>query len=361
MSQPSLAYKMNINPEQYQFERSLPPGDEARYVALIRSQTGRRYVAKFSDPQLTFDELHLIMRANFVCPGVFPKITQAQFHDGAGYIMEHIDGPSFHEVYRGIKSHKNYAIQPLLVEALKKIRGMHFASSESYTSLFHNNIVVNRLRTIFFCPLIQRRADLLSTKKEKVDVSALSALNIKNVPEHSTAVGLAHRAISAYLQNLPTTESLIHGDPHFGNIMTESPTNAVYFIDPRCTWDGNRNSKLGYFDPLYDVAAIYHSLFANYNIIQDVHDKPAFTDNGIIFPQRTVNSFDEIFGLSLEGLSEYLERRPTESEKTRFIVYLACSLSGTMRYKIWTPTMQSLYSMFAYTCLVLNKVNIDRS
>jgi hypothetical protein len=137
------------------------------------------------------------------------------------------------------------------------------------------------------------------------------------------------RVVDAYLANLPNSESVIHGDPHLGNIICRG--DSIKFIDPRVTWDQVKSRSEGYFDPLYDVACLAHSVIAN--VILETFDE--------LFEQPEKRQ--ELINSALGLLGTYLQREAAAGECVRFITYLICSLSGNLKYPRWTPNKYTFW------------------
>ena len=348
---------MRLDPSLFQFEREIIPGEEAVRIALVISPHGKRYVAKSATPHRTFEETLIMMKSNFACPGVFPAVMQVHFRDESGYVMDHVAGSSLQEMFHAAADPMgDQGVQRCIAAALTRIGELHAASRDAYTSMFHETIVVGRLEIILRCPLIQQRFDDLEGASVAPVFEALRNFELIGATrEGTTPAALCALTTQAFLSHLPTHESLIHGDPHFGNILVEHLTGAVSFIDPRCSWDGKPNHKAGYFDSLYDVAAICHSLFANANVRTPVPTEVDRRERTICLTDDARKRFSTYFGFAMSSLRHYLDRDPTSSEVVRFVTYLACSLSGTMRYQIWTPHLDNLLSMYVLTCLTLQE------
>jgi len=346
---------MKLDASLFEFEQEIVPGEEAVRIALIKSIQGRRYVAKSATQRRAFEETLIMVKSNFACPGVFPDVIQVHLQGEPGYVMEHVPGSSLQEIFhRSADPARDPAVRSGIEAALRRISELHAASREAYTSQFHETIVVGRLRLILECPLIQFRIDDLEGASSSFAFKDLRSFElIGGVGEGVTPASLCARATQAFVAHAPTHESLIHGDPHFGNIMVDQTSGAVSFIDPRCTWDGVENQKSGYFNPLYDAAAICHSFFANANIRSRIRTEIDRRERTIRVSKVAREIFETHFDSAMASLKHYLGRDPLPAEIVRFVTYLACSLSGTMRYRIWTPCLDNLLSMYVFTCLTL--------
>jgi hypothetical protein len=87
----------------------------------------------------------------------------------------------------------------------------------------------------------------------------------------------------------------------------------------------------GYFDPLYDVACLAHSVVAN--VMLETCAELCKQ------PDRRQWLIDSARGL----LDMYLQRQATTGERVRFITYLICSLSGNLKYPRWTPNKDTFW------------------
>jgi hypothetical protein len=337
-------------------------GQEAIALQVFYNNMGQKYVKKTIGFEKVFEESFLMVKSNLEAKSIYPGISQINLGNESSYVMEYINGETLQQYFH--KCHITLYeenIKTLMFKAIDKIKELHNATKENYTSGFHNTIVSKRLSTILSCPIIANHfkdikpdgEDLKCTYSELKHYSIIHNGEIVNREPRKAY----ERSIKKYSRYLPKYESLIHGDPHFGNIMYDLQSDQIFFIDPRSSWDQEKNQKTGYFDPLYDIAAICHSFVANDNITREHHNSIHYELKQIHVDEQTLSLFEDYKTVFQQALKHYLSREAEKGELVRFLIYLACSLSGTMRYSIWAPSFNKLINMYLYSYLTLNLAN----
>ena len=303
----------------------LPGGAEA--TAVVKLSTNCSMVVKTTHPRLAAEEVAQIERINAALPGTCPSILHAETDRGI-YVTEFVHGATLEQLIQQSEDEDGSTVLKAIHPSIWVLRHLHFETRRPYESSYHETIVVKRLRSILHCRSTTdnlKRLTYLDIESYYLAMwdRGLVGENDKTLSDHLSFV------VSKYLECLPETESLIHGDPHFGNIVLHQ--QKPVFIDPRVTWDDVENPKPGYFDPLYDIACVAHSLIANV-IIERAHELV-----------ESVESRRRFLLVGQRLLDAYVGREPTEAEQVRFLTYLLCSLSGNLKYSRWTPTTETFW------------------
>jgi len=304
----------------------LPSGAEA--MSIVKLSANCSMVAKTITPQLAEEEVAQIRRINSVLPGTCPRILHVERESGL-YVTEFLPGETLeHQLRQHVRGFGAQLAEEILGPSLLILRRLHNVSRRPYGSSYHKIIVEKRL------------AEILNCHATTDNLRALSALNLETFyltagHEPLARRGVRHlsealsQVVDVYLANLPNSESLIHGDPHLGNIICQG--DSIKFIDPRVTWDQIKNGSEGHFDPLYDVACLAHSVIAN--VILETIDE--------LFEQ--LEKRQKLIDCALGLLGIYLQRKATTGEHVRFVIYLICSLSGNLKYPKWTPNENTFW------------------
>lgn len=319
---------------------SIKPGAEARTVTKVTARV--ELVLKLIDETKAEEEIAQIARIARHVPNFFPRLLPVRLPAGL-YATEFVPGTpldsalDFSVAFDGGRE----PVPWQLSLALAQLRSLHVASRRAYSSAYHEVIVYHRARSVPDCPRISAR------------FAALQAPGLQNPfpwPASELSRDLA-RALAAarirYDQIQPRFESLLHGDPHMGNIIAK-PDRTLYFIDPRVSWDGIANSIAGYFDPLYDCACVAHSFIANAILQARSARGPDTGDPPGRLLQSMSRSADAV-------LRDYLAGPPNEGEETRYLVYAACALLGNLRYPKWTPDLQAFQATVLVAQALLNQ------
>lgn len=299
-------------------------GAEARLVVKVDAYCS--VVVKAIRSRLAAEEVAHIKRMNAALPGICPPVVHFDTDRGI-YATEFAPGRTLERRLRdSLIDVTGTGHFELVAPCLVALRQLHLATQRRYASSYHDVIVANRLSKIL--------GSDLTTK----NLAALTDLDIETYYVTAWATGRTQsgslrtamsRVLERYSAFLPDVEALIHGDPHLGNIIMEEATPT--FIDPRVTWDDTPNPDPGYFDPLYDVACMAHSIFANLillaprDLLESVKARRALIANSI--------------GI----LDNYTRQKTTRGQRVRFITYLICSLSGNLKYSRWTPTTETFW------------------
>ncbi len=298
----------------------LPSGAEA--MSVVKLSANCSMVAKTIAPQAAEEEVAQIRRINSVLPGTCPRILHVERESGL-YVTEFLPGETLEQkLRRHVCGFGAQLVEEILGPSLLILRTLHNVSRRPYGSTYHRIIVEKRLAEILNCH---------ATTKNLRDQSPLDIERFYLTAGHEplARAGARHlsealsRLVDVYLANLPNSESLIHGDPHLGNIICQG--DSIKFIDPRVTWDQVKNGAEGHFDPLYDIACLAHSAIAN--VILETFDE--------LFEQHEKRQ--KLIDCALDVLGMYLQREATTGEHVRFVVYLICCLSGNLKYSKWAP------------------------
>jgi hypothetical protein len=318
----------------------MDPGAEAK--ALTKIVARGEFVLKAIDETKAKEEVRHIARIEALVPGFFPRLIHSQLDAGL-YAIEFVAGVPLESLLSLplIAEAKPDLSGPLAV-ALQRLKHLHDTSRRPYSGSYHKVIVDHRLRSVPLCQVIGKRFAELN------NVPGASAQSWSDCARSLSLTSALICTASRYARVLPTGESLIHGDPHLGNIIARKE-GGVCFIDPRVTWDRIKNPRAGYFDPLYDVACVAHSIMANAIV--------RFT--GTCDPQAVAESamLETLQAWAHATVETYLSRRPNEAEATRFTVYLACALLGNLRYAQWTPSQRSFASTIACVSALLKDLS----
>ncbi|MCD1260551.1 phosphotransferase [Paenibacillus athensensis] len=344
----------------------LAPGLEATSLKVITDTDGRCWVIKTIDEHRAYEEASLIIKSNQLlkksvqAKPIFPEIAEMKLGKISSYTMAYIQGETLEQYFQSlINPMLDEQMTRLTLEAVKKIKLLHAVSTDRYSSDYHKVIVQRRLEIILTCPMIihhiETRLASQTDELRQFRFEQLQHFNLLfNNETHPTSRNLYDAAVQLYERNAPLMESLIHGDPHFGNIIWDQVNQDLIFIDPRCTWDNKSNTKTGYFDPLYDIASICHSFISNDHIGYEIYHDIDAANQVIHVADQALHKFELYLNRSLWVLQTYLGREPQPDELVRFIVYVACSLSGTMRYITWAPNIHKLITMYVYVYLFLH-------
>ncbi|SUA90895.1 aminoglycoside phosphotransferase family protein [Pandoraea pulmonicola] len=299
-------------------------GAEATTVVKVDAYCS--VVVKAIRSRLAAEEVAHIKRMNAALPGICPPVVYFEADRGI-YATEFAPGKTLERQLRdSVIDVTGIGHFQLVAPCLLALRQLHLATQRRYASSYHDAIVAKRLSKIL-------RSDL-TTK----NLAAFTDLDIETYYVTAWATGRTQscslrtamsRVLERYSAFLPDVEALVHGDPHLGNIIMEKAT--PIFIDPRVTWDDTPNPDPGYFDPLYDLACMVHSIFANLillaprDLLESVKARRALIAN------------------SVRILDTYTRQKTTQAQRVRFITYLICSLSGNLKYSRWTPTTEAFW------------------
>ena len=301
-------------------------GEEAHSVTKYSSNFSM--VMKIIAPRTAKEEIQQITRLNEALSGISPSILYSD-PDAGMYITTYAPGEALEKKIARLEFHRDReSIISHVSGPLAFLKSLHEATRRPYSGQYHEVIVEKRITGILHNPETLKNLSLHGWLSAEGFFRNFS--NMHEARPVSTSLQEHFAKIAEmYATQLPRTESLIHGDPHFGNILVEG--DSVVFIDPRVTWDQCENSNAGYFDPLYDVACVAHSLLAN------------ATEKKGCLSAAEVTTAEALLATACEFLPVYLQRPPTYAEQIAFLAYLACCISGNLKYPKWTPSKESLW------------------
>lgn len=344
---------LDLHQQQYETVGELFPGQEAASLKIISDKSGQWYVIKSIDKLRAFEEAVQMIRGSQKIKEIFPRIIHLDLGDIPFYTMEYIKGESLQDYIQRLNTPlEENELRAIIISSQNKLKLLHECTLEKYTSNYHNVIVNSRLENIFSCNLIN-----LHTKNSlnlPVAYPRLKKYSLLSQGKTSPSIEkIAETATQIYMSHLPDHESIIHGDPHLGNIIYNSNNNSLRYIDPRVMWDNIQNTKTGYFDPLYDIAVINHSLITNHILTAVSPYKLDIKEKLIHITTSMDDLFQTYLKLSMDNLKCYLSREPKKGETIRYLTYIACSLSGCMRYRLWAPSAEKLMMLYTLTALFL--------
>ena len=109
----------------------------------------------------------------------------------------------------------------------------------------------------------------------------------------------------------------IHGDFHLGNILFDSLTNKITFLDPR-----GGSMSCNSVDTYYDMAKLYHDLYCGYMLImQNIYTE---IDGKIVFPVYYQQMMDELVTYLDDYLYNTYNYNPVLIKKLAVIQILTC-------------------------------------
>lgn len=318
----------------------LMAGEEA--YSITKYSSNFSMVMKIISPQTAKEEIQQIRRLNLALPGISPEILYSD-PDAGMYITTYAEGETLEKKISRPEFVLNLESAVSLVSgALLLLRRLHEATSRPYSGKYHEVIVEKRISRILRDPKTLKNISLHGASDAEVFFRNFST----GYGLFSTSSLLQEdfeKIAFIYARQLPKAESLIHGDPHFGNILAHE--DAVVLIDPRITWDQSENKNAGYFDPLYDVACVAHSLVANEIKKNDGPSSPRMAASELLL------------AIACEFLSVYLQRAPTHAEQKAYLAYLACCMSGNLKYPRWTPSKESLWLTLHFIKSISEKIS----
>jgi len=339
--------------------KELAKGAEAK--AIYKMRFPNSIIIKYIDNGHAKDESFLISLANQYVEHLFPLLIYNGVNDDY-YILEYIEGQNLQTkfVNEFCLLNKNPQ-QELIFKSIDRLRELHISSKSNYISNYHETIVDYRLDRIFDSPRINSRFRTLG------NYSINGLYELENFIIRDSNGNSIHKlrdkleeAISLYNQYLPRYESVIHGDPHLGNIIA-ARDGSIVFIDPRVKWDGVENNRRGYFDPLYDIACICHSVISvsiiNYAKVWDFDINE--NDRVITFTEDASDCIKLHQSWVTEILLYYLQRPPKLGELIRYKIYLICCLVGNLQYLEWTPTIDTIIYNYYFCSHVLDELFAD--
>ena len=114
-------------------------------------------------------------------------------------------------------------------------------------------------RILFFDKLIHRLKAFTDTNNIKWDkdfkINGIYTKSLKKIVDD----------IENILSHLPKTQTFMHGDFCFNNIIYESRLKRVFVIDPRGSYNSECSTNVGTF--FYDRCKFYHSIYGLYDFI----------------------------------------------------------------------------------------------
>jgi thiamine kinase-like enzyme len=304
----------------------LPTGEEAH--SITRYLSSFSIVMKVIAPQTAKEEVQQLTRLNAAVPGISPQILYSDFDQGL-YITTYAEGDTLEKKIADAEfSFDAEKLKSLISPSACLLRNLHEVTARPYDCEYHKVIVEKRIAEILQHP--ETLKNLRSHTNASVETFYRDFSPANETISTPTSLqddleGLAE----IYKDNPPKIEALIHGDPHFGNIIVNG--DKVTLIDPRITWDRCENKKSGYFDPLYDVACLAHSLLANMILAR----------SDILFSDAKKR--EVLCRIAYEALPLYLQRPPTDGECANYLTYLACCMSGNLKYPRLTPSAKAFW------------------
>jgi len=303
---------------------SLNKGFEARSILLVDSD--KPLIFKFIDGNKSEQESSHINLVNSVTPGFFPKVLYESSGDNNFYALEYINGSSLYDSVKSDLLLKELESQQYVKVSLLKLKVLHDLTRQAGTEGYdYWKIIVNDRLDAFLSDTYHCLFETFCSKDLIKDISSISETN--NIDIHSV-IG---QAKTFFIENSPTELSLIHGDSHLRNILFSG--GEPVFIDPRVEWDSKPNKNTGFFDPLYDVACLCHSL-----IIEDmvqrsiagesfINDEMKVTDGAQALTQHYLYLAQQVIRIYMDEI----DIKPNQF--LHYMIYLSCSLLGCLKYK----------------------------
>lgn len=178
----------------------------------------------------------------------------------ASYKVEFIGAPTLQEkwVFGNLPDFVYYNVINQIFLFLKKTSKIAFKEYSSET-------VKEELKELY----ITKTKNRAKTFSEQIGFNMLKPVYINNIeyPSFSEFVKTINELMKKFL-NEEDELTLMHGDLCFSNILSDTRSNIIKFIDPRGGLNNSFNSKnkiIG--DYKYDIAKLGHSLIGNYDYI----------------------------------------------------------------------------------------------
>jgi peroxiredoxin len=163
----------------------------------------------------------------------------------------------------------------------------------------------------------------------------------------------------------PQEGALIHGDPHFRNMLFRDDDEPM-LIDPRTVWDGRAVTDPGFGDPAYDFATLLHSAFPMSALLHAIEqgNTVGYFPGGVPHPVNgrldlTTTPLPFVLPARANSLAADLVRRLGVADasvaETRLNVGAANALVGWLKYARALRTGEAWLAVFAYTVWYLDR------